>query len=176
MANAGGFPPWIIEGQAEWVGETLTGGTRSSRDSWLGWLGNAGFPLFQHSYDAIGGRRIELRADGSYHVTDDGTDPVHVRTDTSAGPAESTANVIVDGSGHYTARGSGTVEFALDAITSQIRISVVDAGQSINSEQPLDPGLGGVYGLTGTAHYTCAGNQLTLAFPNVTFVLEREVA
>jgi hypothetical protein len=122
----------------------------------------------------IGGRHIELRADGTYHVTDDGSDPVNVSIDTSAGPAESTANITADGNGHYTAGGGSTVEFALDAITGQTSISVVSGGQTINSVQPLDATLGAFYGLSGTAHYTCSGNQVTLAFPNVTFVLKRE--
>lgn len=50
----GRTPNWIAEGQAEWVGETIAGGTTSSAGRWRVWLTRPGDSLFRRSYDAIG--------------------------------------------------------------------------------------------------------------------------
>jgi hypothetical protein len=47
-------PAWLIEGQAEWVGETYAGGTSISGQWWQLYLTKPLTPLFQRSYDAVG--------------------------------------------------------------------------------------------------------------------------
>ncbi|MBI1352589.1 MAG: hypothetical protein GC156_15925 [Actinomycetales bacterium] len=47
-------PDWLIEGQAEWVGEEYAGGTSSAAPSWNTWLIAVDTSLYRRSYDAIG--------------------------------------------------------------------------------------------------------------------------
>lgn len=47
-------PAWIIEGQAEWVGEVLVGGSEASAGPWDTWLLAPERALTRRSYDAIG--------------------------------------------------------------------------------------------------------------------------
>ncbi|MER7459145.1 hypothetical protein [Micromonospora sp. NPDC126480] len=47
-------PLWIIEGQAEWAGETYVGGSPSSAGRWDTWLLQPAQALTRRSYDAIG--------------------------------------------------------------------------------------------------------------------------
>ncbi|MGC5029354.1 hypothetical protein [Micromonospora sp. DT229] len=47
-------PLWIIEGQAEWVGEAYVGGSPSSASRWDTWLLQPAKALTRRSYDAIG--------------------------------------------------------------------------------------------------------------------------
>ncbi|MCP4306193.1 MAG: DUF2268 domain-containing protein [bacterium] len=45
-------PAWVMEGLAEWAGETIAGG--SSENHWDGWLRQPGTDLFARTYPAIG--------------------------------------------------------------------------------------------------------------------------
>lgn len=56
-------PPWVIEGQAEWVGESFAGGSDSSAGSWSSWLTRPDRSLLRRSYSAIGAFGA-LEADG----------------------------------------------------------------------------------------------------------------
>jgi len=47
-------PAWVIEGQAEWAGETVAGGSASSASRWDTWLLTPQSALPRRSYDAIG--------------------------------------------------------------------------------------------------------------------------
>jgi hypothetical protein len=119
----------------------------------------------------IGGRRIELHADGTYHVTDDGSDPVTVSGVTSGVAVTSTANVVADGTGRFVVHGS-SADFVSESETGTVTVSSNLGGQSFQQSQPLDAsGLGGIYGFSGTASFECSGGRLSLAFPNVTFIL-----
>ena len=52
--NANSIADWVLEGQAEWVGETLGGPTNIGRDWWVKYLDNYATPLFARDYDAVG--------------------------------------------------------------------------------------------------------------------------
>jgi hypothetical protein len=57
IAVFGPSPAWLIEGAAEWAGALVAGSTAdtiSLQASWVGWLVNPTFPLFQRAYSAIG--------------------------------------------------------------------------------------------------------------------------
>jgi hypothetical protein len=59
-------PPWVVEGLAEWAGETVAGGSPLSADKWELWLvSRAAADLFDRAYDAIGFYS---------HLTDTGVD------------------------------------------------------------------------------------------------------
>ncbi len=47
-------PAWVTEGSAEWVGETLAGGSENSAGWWSSWLASPVSGLFTRSYDGIG--------------------------------------------------------------------------------------------------------------------------
>jgi hypothetical protein len=48
------LPPWVLEGEAAWVGETIAGGSARSTTWWMHWLTKPQKTLFERSYDAIG--------------------------------------------------------------------------------------------------------------------------
>lgn len=52
--HLGARPLWMVEGQAEWVGEDHVGGTEHSAAWWYAWIGSPERSLFRRSYDAIG--------------------------------------------------------------------------------------------------------------------------
>ena len=52
--SASARPAWIIEGQAEWVGEALMGPSTLGRDWWGKYLRTPGTGLFTRTYDAVG--------------------------------------------------------------------------------------------------------------------------
>jgi hypothetical protein len=55
VLQSGHRPAWIVEGMAEWVGETIAGGSSLSTGTWKGWLDHfASQPLFDRAYTAIG--------------------------------------------------------------------------------------------------------------------------
>lgn len=58
-------PPWIVEGMAEWVGESISGGSQLSKNTWGMWMTHAWRLLFSRAYDAIGFYA---------HVNDNGVD------------------------------------------------------------------------------------------------------
>ncbi len=47
-------PDWIVEGQAEWVGEIIAGPSSVGGDWWYEYLTTYHRPLFQRTYDAVG--------------------------------------------------------------------------------------------------------------------------
>jgi hypothetical protein len=66
LAQMDGVPAWIIEGQAEWVGNVVGGVDASDYAMWDRYLMSPGIPLTQRSYDAIGFYS---------HLDNTGTDP-----------------------------------------------------------------------------------------------------
>ena len=54
VANSLKRPPWIVEGLAEWAGETLAGGSPLGADRWDTWLSHPWRLLFKRAYDTIG--------------------------------------------------------------------------------------------------------------------------
>ncbi len=47
-------PPWIVEGMAEWAGETLAGGSQVGAGYWDAWLSSPWRMLIKRAYDAVG--------------------------------------------------------------------------------------------------------------------------
>ena len=65
----GGFkqlPEWIIEGQAEWVGEMVGGPSNAGKDWWGTYLTQPATPLWQRTYEAVGFYQ---------HLAEEGIDP-----------------------------------------------------------------------------------------------------
>ena len=54
LAKAYLVPAWIIEGEANWVASTVSGGTEGMAPYWGDWIGHSGTSLFKRTYDAIG--------------------------------------------------------------------------------------------------------------------------
>ncbi len=59
-------PAWLLEGSAEWVGETAMGPSEIGRDWWAGYLVSPTASTFDRSYDAVGFYE---------HMVEEGTDP-----------------------------------------------------------------------------------------------------
>jgi hypothetical protein len=47
-------PPWLAEGSAAWVGETISKGSQVGGEYWANWVKDPGRPLGKRSYDGIG--------------------------------------------------------------------------------------------------------------------------
>ncbi len=60
------LPDWIIEGQAEWAGESAAGPSDVGRDWWGTYLTTMDTPLWQRTYDAVGFYQ---------HLSEEGIDP-----------------------------------------------------------------------------------------------------
>ena len=60
------LPEWIIEGQAEWVGETVGGPSSVGKNWWGTYLTEPQTPLWQRTYDAVGFYQ---------HLDEEGIDP-----------------------------------------------------------------------------------------------------
>jgi hypothetical protein len=121
----------------------------------------------------IGGRSIELRADGHYVVHDDGSDPVTI-SGTVAGAADvnGTAAISADADGTYAVTGN-TITFTNENFTlHDASFSINVAGVTVNQPIPASA-LQDVYGWSGDSTWSCAGNTLTLQFPNATFTLDK---
>jgi len=66
-AGARTFPPmWIMEGQAEWAGESVFAPSQIGRDWWALYFKTPGLPLFGRTYDASG---------FYYHLEESGINP-----------------------------------------------------------------------------------------------------
>jgi hypothetical protein len=57
---------WLIEGQAEWAGDTMAGSSEGGARHWKTYLTNPGKSLYRRAYDAIGFYA---------HLAESGTDP-----------------------------------------------------------------------------------------------------
>jgi hypothetical protein len=52
--NGKAYVPWMVEGMAEWVGNSLAGSGEAAFRNWQDYLTDPGRPLYTRSYDAIG--------------------------------------------------------------------------------------------------------------------------
>jgi hypothetical protein len=122
----------------------------------------------------IGGRRIELKPDNTFHFTDDGSDKVQFSLLGQPGqpPTNGTAVLKAQSDGTFVPTAQ-TANFNITALSGTLVLTLQN-GQMINI--PLPPNGAGVketFGLNGDATYMCQGNTATFRFPALTIVVER---
>jgi hypothetical protein len=122
----------------------------------------------------IGGRRIELKPDNTFHFTDDGSDTVQFSLLGQAGnpPTNGTAVLKAESDGSFVPTGQ-TANFNITALSGTLVLTLQN-GQVVNIPLPPDgAGVKETFGLNGDATYTCQGKTVTFRFPALTNSLER---
>ncbi len=122
----------------------------------------------------IGGRRIELKPDNTFHFTDDGSDKVQFSLLGQNGnpPTNGTAVLKAQSDGSFVPTAQ-TANFNITALSGTL-VLTLENGQVINIPLPPDgTGVKDTFGLNGDANYTCQGNTVTFRFPALTIALER---
>jgi hypothetical protein len=122
----------------------------------------------------IGGRRIELKTDNTFHFTDDGSDKVQFSLLGQGGnpPTNGTAVLKAQSDGTFVPTAQ-TANFNITALSGTLVLTLQD-GQMIDIPLPPDgTGVKETFGLNGDANYTCQGNTVTFRFPALTIALER---
>jgi len=122
----------------------------------------------------IGGRRIELKPDNTFHFTDDGSDKVQFSLLGQSGtpPTNGTAVLKAQSDGTFVPTAQ-TANFSITALSGTLVLTLQN-GQTINIPLPPDgAGVKETFGLNGDATYTCQGNGATFRFPALTIALER---
>jgi hypothetical protein len=122
----------------------------------------------------IGGRRIELKADNTFHFSDDGSDKVSFSLLGQAGQPATNGTAVLkaqsDGTFVPTAQ---TANFNITSLTGTLVLTLQN-GQMINIPLPPDGrGVKETFGLNGDARYTCQGDTVTFRFPTLTIGLAR---
>lgn len=85
-------PAWIMEGMAEWAGETIAGGSGSEGSWWPAWLDDHAYrTLFARTYDALG---FYAHVDDSGVEMWERVDPAILASDTSS---EAAYQVLIAG-------------------------------------------------------------------------------
>jgi hypothetical protein len=122
----------------------------------------------------IGGRRIELKTDNTFHFTDDGSDKVQFSLLGQGGnpPTNGTAVLKAQSDGTFVPTAQ-TANFNITALSGTLVLTLQN-GQMIDIPLPPDgTGVKETFGLNGDANYTCQGNTVTFRFPALTIALER---
>jgi hypothetical protein len=122
----------------------------------------------------IGGRRIELKPDNTFHFTDDGSDTVRFSLLGQAGnpPTNGTAVLKAQSDGSFVPTAQ-TANFNITALSGTLVLTLQN-GQVVNIPLPPDgTGVKETFGLNGDATYTCQGNTVAFRFPALTITLER---
>ena len=120
----------------------------------------------------IGGRRIELKADNTFHFTDDGSDKVQFSVPSQGGTASGTAVLKAQSDGTFVPSAQ-TANFNITALSGTLVLTFTN-GSMVNIPLPPDgAGVKETFGLNGDANYTCQGNTATFRFPALTIVVER---
>jgi len=120
----------------------------------------------------IGGRRIELKADNTFHFTDDGSDKVQFSVPSQGGTASGTAVLKAQSDGTFVPTAQ-TANFNITALSGTLVLTFTN-GSMVNIPLPPDgAGVKETFGLNGDANYTCQGNTATFRFPALTIVVER---
>jgi hypothetical protein len=122
----------------------------------------------------IGGRRIELKPDNTFHFTDDGSDKVQFSLLGKPGtpPTSGTAVLKAQSDGTFVPTAQ-TANFNITALSGTLVLTLQN-GQMINIPLPPDgTGVKETFGLNGDATYMCQGNTATFRFPALTIVLQR---
>jgi hypothetical protein len=120
----------------------------------------------------IGGRRIELRPDNTFHFTDSGAEQVQFSVQNQSGTTKGTAILKAQADGIYVPT-ADTSTFDITALSGTLALTFQD-GSVVNI--PLPPNGAGVketFGLNGNASYTCDAKSVTVRFPTLTIGLER---
>jgi len=119
----------------------------------------------------IGGRRIELKRDNTFHFTDDGSDKVQFSL-LGNPPTNGTAVLKAQSDGTFVPTAQ-TANFNITALSGTLVLTLQN-GPIINIPLPPDgSGVKETFGLNGDANYTCGGNAVTFRFPALTIALER---
>ena len=119
----------------------------------------------------IGGRRIELKRDNTFHFTDDGSDKVQFSL-LGNPPTNGTAVLKAQSDGTFVPTAQ-TANFNITALSGTLVLTLQN-GPIINIPLPPDgSGVKETFGLNGDANYTCQGNTVTYRFPALTIALER---
>ncbi len=122
----------------------------------------------------IGGRRIELKPDNTFHFTDGGSDKVQFSLLGQNGnpPTNGTAVLKAQSDGSFVPTAQ-TANFNITALTGTL-VLTLENGQVVDIPLPPDgTGVKDTFGLNGDANYTCQGNTVTFRFPTLTIALER---
>jgi hypothetical protein len=119
----------------------------------------------------IGGRRIELKRDNTFHFTDDGSDKVQFSLQGNP-PTNGTAVLKAQSDGTFVPTGQ-KANFNITALSGTLVLTLQN-GQMVNIPLPPDgTGVKETFGLNGDANYMCQGNTVTFRFAALTIVLER---
>jgi hypothetical protein len=119
----------------------------------------------------IGGRRIELKRDNTFHFTDDGSDKVQFSL-LGNPPTNGTAVLKAQSDGTFVPTAQ-TANFNITALSGTLVLTLQN-GSMINVPLPPDgTGVKETFGLNGDANYTCQGDTVTFRFPALTIALER---
>jgi hypothetical protein len=119
----------------------------------------------------IGGRRIELKRDNTFHFTDDGSDKVQFSL-LGNPPTNGTAVLKAQSDGTFVPTAQ-TANFNITALSGTLVLTLQN-GSMINIPLPPDGrGVKETFGLNGDANYSCQGNTVTFRFPALTIGLER---
>jgi len=92
LAETYARPPWVLEGLAEWVGETVAGGPQTI--TWSRWLTEPQHSLYTREYSAIGfyahlqenGADVWSTIDHIIEGSDEGNEPAYLTAIGAAGP------------------------------------------------------------------------------------------
>lgn len=119
----------------------------------------------------IGGRRIELKRDNTFHFTDDGSDKVQFSL-LGNPPTNGTAVLKAQSDGTFVPTAQAA-NFNITALMGTLVLTLQN-GQMVNIPLPPDgTGVKETFGLNGDANYMCQGNTVTFRFPALTIALER---
>ena len=119
----------------------------------------------------VGGRRIELKRDNTFHFTDDGSDKVQFSLQGNP-PTNGTAVLKAQSDGTFVPTAQ-TANFNITALSGTLVLTLQN-GQMVNIPLPPDgTGVKETFGLNGDAIYTCQGNAVTFRFAALTIALER---
>jgi hypothetical protein len=119
----------------------------------------------------IGGRRIELKRDNTFHFTDDGSDKVQFSLQGNP-PTNGTAVLKAQSDGTFVPTGQ-KANFNITALSGTL-VLLLQNGQMVNIPLPPDgTGVKETFGLNGDANYMCQGNTVTFRFAALTIALER---
>jgi hypothetical protein len=120
----------------------------------------------------IGGRRIELKPDNTFHFSDTGEDPVQFSVPVGGGTTSGTAILKADADGTYAPTAT-TSSFNITALRGSLTLRFPN-GSTVDIPLPPDgAGVKETFGLNGDANYTCDGPTVTARFAAVTIGLER---
>jgi hypothetical protein len=119
----------------------------------------------------IGGRRIELKPDNTFHFTDDGSDKVQFSL-LGNPPTNGTAVLKAQSDGTFVPAAQAA-NFNITALSGTLVLTLQN-GQVVNIPLPPDgTGVKETFGINGDASYTCQDNTVTFRFPALTIALER---